>query len=254
MRKLALGLIAFVLLVNSAFGQARLRSADLEFVGIKHNQMLDRFYNKAVAERWTAADKQEATDFLISEITRECQSSAEATMARDHITQRMATPSTIAEPSSTIFAPGLPEKVKVHLRALDNISYNGGNNLANFHRQVVALENNIDRDAALNNKDLLVLYTATNVAKYSATYWAGNRDRWVNYGGTNPPPVAAKMGPGGRIGGMDVAGAVGAAAGAAAVNIVIGPGQVAYGGAILGGAVAGSVGQAVYEVWDWAFG
>jgi len=49
----------------------------------------------------------------------------------------------------------------------------------------------------------------------------------------------------------DVAGAIGGAAGAWAVNVIPGAGQVAFGGAIVGAGVAGSVGVAVYEVFDY---
>ena len=41
--------------------------------------------------------------------------------------------------------------------------------------------------------------------------------------------------------------------GALAVNVVIGPGQVAYAGAIVGGAATGSVYQGVIEFLDWVW-
>lgn len=59
------------------------------------------------------------------------------------------------------------------------------------------------------------------------------------------------MSTGGDIAIADVAGAVGAAAGAWVVNVLPGPGQIAYGSAIIAGGVGASVAEGVKKLLDW---
>ncbi len=70
------------------------------------------------------------------------------------------------------------------------------------------------------------------MARYSFKYWAENSKKWSEL---SAKPTT--MSTGGDIAKADVAGAIGGAAGAWAVNVIPGAGQLTYGTAIISGGV-----------------
>lgn len=105
----------------------------------------------------------------------------------------------------------------------------------------------------INNKDLTIIYTASNIAKYSLVYWNDNYEKWelafITKGSIDEPPHYSTFGSGkktlraiGIIAGMDVAGGVMGAVSTWAVNVLVPPpaGQAAYAGAIIGNAIRAS--------------
>ena len=118
------------------------------------------------------------------------------------------------------------------------------------------LEEEAYYDSKLTNDDLLILFPATSVAKHSIKYWNDHYDNWDNVlNGTTGTPVARTK-PGRAIANIavaDVGGAIGGALGAWAVNVWVGPGQVAYAGAIIGTAVAASTAVAVNHLVEAIF-
>ena len=119
-----------------------------------------------------------------------------------------------------------------------------------LNRKISDLEVKISR-SDLDNKNLVALYSATNIAKYSSAYWNEknnivNWDLISNNSTIQNNTSALRVDP---IIAGDVAGGVGAAAGAWAVNVIVGPGTVAYGTAIIAGTVAGSVRAAILSWW-----
>ena len=100
----------------------------------------------------------------------------------------------------------------------------------------------------LEGIELQSILIAVEVAKQSSIYWEDNLDNWVIQLETNPTERSWFNWK--SVVGADVAGAVGAAVGAFVVNALPVAGQVAYGSAVLGGAVGSSVASGVSQVWD----
>lgn len=107
----------------------------------------------------------------------------------------------------------------------------------------------LEKSAAtrVDEKELFVIYCATSVAKSTSKYWYENLSKWQmlktkdNIQVNSIKTLKTSSYGWNDLIGDDVAGAVGGAVGAAIVNLVPGPGQIAYGTAIAGGAAANSV-------------
>jgi len=141
----------------------------------------------------------------------------------------------------------LNEKELHFLNRLDAILTDVEYNDPEVIKEIEDLESEIELEELTNNQ-LLVLYSATQTAKHSYIYWSENWDKWLEL---DENSLKSAMSIGGDIVKGDVAGAVGGAVGALAANIIIGPGQVAYGTAVITCGVAGSVGVAVYKLIEW---
>ncbi|NQY09710.1 MAG: hypothetical protein HRT71_09380, partial [Flavobacteriales bacterium] len=133
---------------------------------------------------------------------------------------------------------------------------------ATLFQSIVLLEKEIEQNERLTEQELISLFSATQVAQHSYTYWSYHFEDWLILGditkkhgggrGNRKPNRSSTMGHRAlNIAKGDVGGALAGAAGAWAVNIVPGMGQVAYGGAILGASVAGSTGAAFMEITNY---
>ena len=101
----------------------------------------------------------------------------------------------------------------------------------------------------LDKEDAQVILAGAEIGKASLHYWKNNIGAWeqaLSTGGVQEKDWFDWS----EVAGADVAGGVGGAVTAAVVNAVPGAGQVAYGGAILGGAAGGSATDAVLQVWN----
>lgn len=106
----------------------------------------------------------------------------------------------------------------------------------------------------LSQKDAQIIIIGTEIGKASISYWKENFNEWQDL--IAPSSAQGRITgwfSGGEVVGADVAGGIGGAVGAAVVNVIPGAGQVAYGGAILGGAAGASAADAVMQVWNHFF-
>lgn len=142
---------------------------------------------------------------------------------------------------------------------MDNINID--NNLSVTQSKIVAIENEV---AGLNltTNQQSIIYIATNVAKSSITYWNEEGPQWEQLQLPKPirnstiaqSPVRTNGFWYSVWGGIkqaakgDVAGAVAGAVGAAAANLIVGPGTVAYGASIVSASAAGSAYEAVMYI------
>lgn len=138
----------------------------------------------------------------------------------------------------------LTDSEKRYLDKLFNIVIDNKLSATDIKRKVKSLESEINADKSLNNTQLATLYSATNTAKFSVEYWEENTEKWIILGGGNPA-VTTTACCGDGVAAADVGGAVGAAVSTWMANAAPGAGQIAYGGAIVGGAAAASVGKAI---------
>ena len=65
MKKVFFGSIAVLAMVFSGNAQERLTSKDLEFVGIQHNQGLEKVYNFIVENKIDDKSKSKVVDFIL---------------------------------------------------------------------------------------------------------------------------------------------------------------------------------------------
>lgn len=255
--------------------KSSITAKSMEFVGIEHNQLLEESFqflkkehrkNSYVA-RTIDNRKQRLEDFLISRVESNNKYSKESNeLAVANIKKAFSSESTIASRvsisnESTI---DFPEEIKGYLEDLDKILDQIGSN-TDVGEKISNLEKRIEMDNKLTEKNLIILFSATQTAKYSYAYWSKNADKWKflskegtlrairrsadsdsEQGNSNSGWETTK-----DIVKYDVAGAAGGAAGAAIVNVIPVAGQVAYGSAIVGGAVGASVTEGVKKLLDW---
>lgn len=224
---------------------------ELEFVGKDHNAILDKTYaflknnpqnqNKARLEEFLINDtksntrySQKSNDIGIERIKEEFNSTSSA--SKSLYSKKTADDLGVAE--------------ELYLDKLNVILSNVGFNDNNVFLNISKLEKEIEADEQLDDKQLITLFSATQTARYSYTYWSENYNKWAALA-NNTSNKQAKTMKGKDVVKADVAGAVGAAAATWVANAVPGAGQVAYGSAIVAGAAATSVGQAVLELLDW---
>ena len=247
MKKVFFGSIAVLAMVFSGNAQERLTSKDLEFVGIQHNQGLEKVYNFIVENKIDDKSKSKVVDFILEIAKENSRSDEEFELASKLIKNSFSNNYS----SDRLYTEDLTEKLsdidKSYLDKLNDLLNNNYENSDQFTKAVAELENSIDGNKNLNNNDLLVLYTATNTAKYSFQYWERNSEKWTSL---NKNESTMKRG-GRRIVGADIIGGVAGAAGAWIVNVMPGAGQVAYGSAIVGAAVGNSICEAGSQLMDW---
>jgi hypothetical protein len=239
----------------------RIQAAELEFIGVEHNEKLQDTFEFLVANQNSMghkspiANKQVLENFLIAQIEATTQYPANMNAIGVAYTKQLFASSNRQFARQEGYFEGfeLGEKVKLYLGELNSILSVETFGDARVAQEIRVLEETIALQNDLSDRELVLLYSATSVARHSYTYWSENHENWAQLGPDWTSQQNYKTGPAGNIVKADVAGAVAGAAGAWVVNAVIGPGQVAYGGAILGGAVSGSVFQGVYEFLDWAW-
>lgn len=275
--------IAFAIILSLAFTacsddteendnlQERISSKQLEFVGVEHNQMLNETFeflskNKNIFSKSSKFSKNEkhelVENFLISKINSNSKydklSNEVGIRNTKKIFNNLQSKSNLSLISKTNELVGeLSEKEIIFLNNLQNI-LNTSTTLDQINDRIDILNIEIENDLELTNEQLILLFSATQTAKYSCNYWAYEMENWYNLNSDGSEEFTQKCGESGcytdtvgTIAGADIAGAVGGAAGAWVVNVIPGAGQVAYGGAIIGTAVAGSVGAAVLEFFNW---
>ncbi len=162
---------------------------------------------------------------------------------------------------------------------LNKINLEEGNSI---EENIINLEKVIEKDINLTDKQIITLFSATQTAKYSYNYWIKNIKKWKDLRTNNSTITLRQLSlkiqtntesnnsdgckphhkkncaickknaeETSDIVKADVTGAVGAAAATWVVNTAPGGGQVAYGGAIVAGAVGGSTVEAVDQFLGW---
>lgn len=248
--KKALKNLSLAVLFMSGFSFAQTSPSDFENVGKEHNIMMEVIYKNFNEKHITNNIGNEIKTVSIEYINKNMTQYSEED-------RKLAVKFVTDYVNSPVFYEGklynaslekeLSTATKRYLDVLNNIINDESLDHRQFETKVKSLEKEIV-SAKLSPKEETILFSATNTAVYSHSYWATNYSKWKALDLARNGSTTMKAGPGPRIVGMDVAGGVGAAAGTWAVNVIPGAGQVAYGTAIVGGAVAGSAGQAVYEL------
>jgi hypothetical protein len=253
MKKLLFGLIATFMLSSLSFGQSKLTSRDLEFVGVEHNKVLDLVYSDLSNDPSVKAKKLSEAEVLrlgeqyLQNRLKNYSFKGDLLAFKNNLLNDIFTISSLVDIDNLITtdaASKLDPKANGYIINIKDLLTTGPT-YPTVNEQMSLLESRIATEK-FDESTLILLYSATNVARYSSQYWntKGNGEKWTNLGTSG---VAARVNP---IVKADVAGAVGGAVGAAVVNVVPGAGQVAYGSAIIAGGVGSSVRAAILSWWD----
>lgn len=226
-----------------------IQAAELEFIGVEHNEKLNDTFQFLVANQNSMghkspiANKQVLENFLIAQIEANTQYPANMNAIGVAYTKQLFVSSKHQFARQQIYSENLElgEKVKLYLGKLNIILSVEAFGDLSVHQEIKVLEETIALENNLSDREFVLLYSATSVAKHSYAYWSENYENWEQLGPNWTSQHSFKTGPAGNIVKADVAGAVAGAVGALAVNVVVGPGQAAYAGAIVGGAATGSV-------------
>ncbi len=229
--------------------ETKITPNDIEFVGIEHNEMVGEAYDFLNQQNGNLKSaKTGIEEFLISKIRGNSKYSTESNEIAVDYVRSVFSQTSLKSLNTNDYSQYLSEKENFYLQKLDEILTDVGFNNAEVPNKILALEKEIQNESSFSDEQLIVLFSATQTARYSYSYWSENWDKWLALDGNNLKSVT---GVGKDIVKGDVAGAVGGAVGALVVNVIPGLGQVAYGGAVVGGGVGASVGVAVYKLMEW---
>lgn len=230
--------------------EPRIQASEMAFVGIGHNELMDDLFDAYILSGVSADGSKEFTRTFLIEAANSDPSTAPHVKEAgvQNINDFFDAPAPLDFDnfySSSLASDWLSPQDKMYLDNLFSLVSIEGIAASDLSVEIGVLESTISADLSLTNDDLFVLFAATQIARHSYDYWENNRNKWEDAG----HPAALMTG--GDLAKGDIAGGVGAGVGAVVVNVVPGAGQVAYGGAILGGAVAGTAAVAVYAFFDW---
>lgn len=245
----------------------------LEFVGIEHNKKLDEAFH-FLNSRYNQIDflsksdiekKKELEIFLIKQTISDTRYSEKVNnLGVENIKKvfKANEKSVLLENVEETFSIKIPNNVKDYLQDLKVIINQNFKN-KDIKENIINLERKVEKDNKLTVEEKIVIFSATQTAKYSSIYWKENANKWKNLrykayaNNDNIFDLSAHIKQtyeyDDDIVEADIAGAVGGAVGAAVVNAIPGAGQVAYGGAIIGGAVGNSAIEGTKRLIRWLF-
>src|SRR5690606_13921913 len=220
--KSVLSLMAVVLVSVSTFGQS-VKSSDIEFVGIEHNRLLGKIFSQIDNTTYSKKKKKEvAYQILLDEIKNKNLTNEDEVKVIKILDDTFK--GVYLKNKDKLypieFSNNLSNEAKNFLDELSTILKTESASSREIIEKIKSFENRI-RNSNLKDNDLMILYSATNTAKYSVEFW----ENLVN---NNPQNYAAMSCCGWLLdlGSADAKGAVGGAVGAAIVNVVPGLGQV----------------------------
>lgn len=228
-----------------------IKAKDLEFVGIQHNELVEKTYQTLYENKVEEKESQQfVCDFVVNTILNLPDYTEQSnTIGAVYAGQSILVPIVdfenlyIGQPAKVLI-----EKEKFYLDRLYSILKSYNDDYEKTLTEIIELENEISKNN-FDDKQLITLYSATNVGKFSLEYWIKNEEKWTSLSSSSQ--AKSKRRHAEDIAIADAAGAVGGAAGAWVVNVVPGLGQAAYGSAIVGTAVAGSVTVGIVKLLDW---
>ncbi|WP_299683538.1 hypothetical protein [uncultured Tenacibaculum sp.] len=271
---------------ESEINENKFTAKDFEFVGIEHNKILEETFKILKEEKSMLKAKKRQNENQFKDVLIRATSNV---YKNDKIKKDFAISGVhnffkIEEPNSFSKRRNDVDSFENTISSLSLSEQNYMNQLGEIMKEmdspdlekneiindIIELEVKIGNDSNLNNEQLQVLYSATQTSKYSFSYWKENANDWVisledhdidhtiSFSSKNRKRPICRCGrPAkfieavGDVSSADAAGAIGGAVGAAAVNVVIGPGQVAYGSAIVGTAATASATVVARKIIDW---
>ncbi|WP_026712866.1 hypothetical protein [Flavobacterium daejeonense] len=238
-----------------------------DYIGIQHNQELEYVYAKLKEAKNTnksallLSSKSNAIDLISKIVTDRIKSQGFSQEEKNIALSVMDSHSKVLKTGKISYTSSSKNASKIYdeysssltsnqKEVLDDLQKLLGDRKATLNQTlegIIELEKSAS--SRLSEKELFVIYCATSVAKATSKYWHTNFTKWkmlksnklLNTNTFKTSSVEEDLAYGWRdVLGDDVAGAIGGAVGAAVVNIAPGAGQVAYGSAIVAGALGNS--------------
>ena len=244
----------------------RFHYSDFEFIGVEHNAILGGVLEDIIKDSNIKNEDLgiEMSNYIFEKSSKLISSDKEVEYSKHVIDEMIYNPIDVTKNLYPIEKQDiLSDNSKVVLDELHKVLFSE-NEISIMINDIEEIERLSYNDVNLTNSDLYVIFTATSIAKNTIEYWEVNYDNWSSalkeresLLENNYTLLAARKKGIGRhfaeIVAADVGGGVFAAAGAWIVNVVPGWGQIAYGGAIVMGAVSGSGGVATLKIADQIF-
>ncbi len=235
--------------INISFGQ-RHKASDFANLGVEHNRLLDVAYQTIISKKITNANKRDLIPVLQNALQdTEGYAMPDLELGMQNLSNIGQQSIAIDKNFYTFINSSKIDKLALPYHdKLFSIVMTENTSSKDLNSAVEKLETEIFNDIRIDNENLLLFYSGSNVAKYSTKYWEDNLDNWI---ALNPSNQSLAKNGRRRIVGADVVGGIAGAVGAAIVNVLPGYGQVAYGSAILAGAVGASICEAGNQLMDW---
>ncbi|MDO4691208.1 MAG: hypothetical protein Q4A58_07945 [Fusobacterium sp.] len=245
----------------------------LEFVGIEHNKNLEEVF-QFLSNRYNQIDffsksdiekKKELENFLIKNTllnTKYPESTNNLGVENIKKVFKVNDKSILLENIEETFSVKIPNNIKDYLKDL-KIIINQVSKNKDIKEDIINLEKKVEKDGKLTAEEKIIVFSATQTAKYSSIYWKENAKKWKNlrfiaYANNYKIQLSEhsnikETDEFDDIIEADVAGAVGGAITTAVVNALPGAGQLAYGTAIIGGAAGNSAIEGTKKFIRWLF-
>lgn len=240
MNSLLLFFITFV-----SFSQTRFKASDFDFIGIEHNNLLEKTYSSLSENK--NVDNNSVTQTTLDYCQNYFDKSKMDIGMKENLNKKIADYISNKKKSSSL----LPDNYKryfntetvIYINRLNSILMNSKDE-EEFKSLLVMFEKDIYKNPKLDNSALAILYSATSVAKNSLDYWVKNAEKWQKL--TAIPQEKKGFWQGVWDGCVatttaDVQGAITGAAFAVGYNIIPGGGQVGYVATIVATSFASSV-------------
>jgi hypothetical protein len=254
---------------NRSLNESKFTAKDFAFVGIEHNQGLERTLqfltdNKERISKLPVSERiPELQNFLVGDVDPENKYDDRSDeLSESQIEQIFSSIKYEDDTNLSYRVSYISDTANEYLERLQFIVESRDNpSIDKVLANISILEEEIESSRySFTDKELVILFSATQTARYTCQYWFDNIGKWSSISNIPQSRCPGQDASGcyndvvGSIASADVAGAVGGAAVAFVANIVPGAGQITYGGAIVTGAVGNSVQAAVSSFIDWLFG
>lgn len=228
------------------------RASDAINIGTVHNDGLALMFSKLQALPKTRAGKidisRKELDALILDVAKQivAEQGAEDEQLREidtYLDQFLI--EKVFNNDALVYAELLPAQ-EILIRELDAILTDDDESLTSLTNRILSVENRAKSSFA--GEELEAVLAACNVTAYTIRYWHDNADLWADL---LPDPGTRAFFSWKNFGRADLKGAVAAAGGGLSTYLLgFGPvGWKAWGALIVGGAVTGSIDNAIDQLW-----
>src|SRR5690606_17689638 len=170
--KSILNLIAFILLHVSTLEQS-VKSSELKFVCIEHNRLLEKIFSQIDNTTYSKKKKKEvAYQILLDDIKSKNLTNEDEVKVKKILDETFK--GTYLKDKDKLypkeFSNHLSNEVKNLLDELNTVLKTESTSSKEIIQKIKSFENRVS-NSNLKDNDLIILYSATNTAKYSVEFW-----------------------------------------------------------------------------------
>jgi hypothetical protein len=189
----------------------RIKALDLEYLGVEHNRVLDNYFQGVVQNNIKLNETKQFAYNTISQSVNIYETSIQDSNLILVLVDRYM--DTSLDFSNSFYRnfeieAEISSNLQTYLDELHSYVYNENETISETLSNINNLERSAESDLNLNNKDLAILFSGTNIAKHSLKYWDINLINWNRHGSAMQRGFWDDIR---DVAGADVAGAVGGA-------------------------------------------